>query len=105
VTIGTVINLASLTTPANVPKCVGNAFDPPATANFKDAAGKFVLRGYTPGANDVKFDDVPSRQCDCKRLKPLFEHQRSHFRLKLRSTALIPWRPVRFCSAHLSEKF
>lgn len=58
---GTVINLASLTTPANVPRCVGSAFDPPATANFKDAAGKFVLRGYTPGASyDVKFDDVPA---------------------------------------------
>jgi hypothetical protein len=58
---GTVINLASLTVPANVPKCVGNAFDPPAAANFKTADGKYVLKGYTPGASyDVKFDDVPA---------------------------------------------
>lgn len=58
---GTAINLAALTTPANVPKCVGNAFDPPATAHFKDAAGKFVLRGFTPGVSyDVKFTDVPA---------------------------------------------
>jgi hypothetical protein len=58
---GTVINLAALTVPTNVPKCVGNAFDPPATAHFKDAGGKYILRGFTPGVSyDVKFDDVPA---------------------------------------------
>lgn len=58
---GTAINLAALTTPANVPKCVGNAFDPPATAHFKDASGRYVLRGYTAGASyEVKFTEVPA---------------------------------------------
>lgn len=58
---GTAINLTTITTPTVLPRCVGNAFDPPATANFKSTDGRFTLRGYTPGAAyDVTFTDVPS---------------------------------------------
>lgn len=58
---GTAINLTTITTPAILPRCVGNAFDPPATANFKSTDGRFTLRGYTPGvAYDVIFTDLPS---------------------------------------------
>lgn len=58
---GTTINLATITTPAVLPRCVGNAFDPPAAANFKSLDGRFTLRGYTSGVSyDVTFNDLPS---------------------------------------------
>jgi hypothetical protein len=62
VTVGTTnINLAGLTTPAVLPKCVGNAFEPAATGHFKTPDGRYTLTGYTPGVSyDVKFIDVPA---------------------------------------------
>lgn len=58
---GTNISLATITTPATLPKCVGNAFEPPATVHFRTSDGRYTLRGFTPGVSySVQFNDVPA---------------------------------------------
>lgn len=57
----TTVNLTTITTPATLPRCTGNAFDPPAAGHFKTADGRYTLTGFNAGASyNVKFTDVPA---------------------------------------------
>lgn len=58
---GTSITLSSITMPTSVPKCVGNAFEPAATGDFKNDAGAYFITGKTPGLSyEVEFIGVPT---------------------------------------------
>jgi len=60
---GTAINLSSIATATGTVKCTATtgAFTPPVSQSYKDAKGKYILVGYTPGTQyDVTYSDLPA---------------------------------------------